>query len=84
MVIDCNKKFFDIFISLLGNVNDSIKVLLKFRLYKHHVKYHDLFDVNKCFGEGNPPYLLSDKLDHDIFQRKNVTYNFGISLQQKT
>jgi hypothetical protein len=29
-----------------------------------------LFDVNKCFGEGNPPYLLNDKLDHDIFKEK--------------
>jgi hypothetical protein len=35
------------------------------------------------FWGGNPLCLLSDKLDHDNFQRKRATYNFGIGLQQK-
>jgi hypothetical protein len=42
IVVDCNKNFFDVFIRLLGSVNDSW-MLHRFRLYKR-VQFLGLFN----------------------------------------
>ncbi len=59
VMVDSNKKFTNIFIGLLRNVNDS-QVLKRSRLYQQ-VQYHVLFDPSKGCGDGTPPYSLRDK-----------------------
>ncbi len=62
-IVDCKKKFIDVFVSPLGSVND-LKVLHKSRLYKN-AQYHSLFaSKNSTFQHGFPPYFLSDKVIH--------------------
>ncbi len=59
-LLDCNKRFIDVFVGLLGSVNDS-RVLNRFAHYRN-AQYHGLFESNNassqhCFT----PYLLGDK-----------------------
>jgi len=58
-MVDSNKIFMYIYISLLGNVNDS-RVLKRFGLYQQ-VQYHVLFNASKGCKDGTPPYLLGNK-----------------------
>ncbi len=59
-IVDCKKKIIDVFVSLLGCVND-LKVLHKYGLYRN-AQYHGLFaSTNSTFQHGFPPYFLSDK-----------------------
>jgi hypothetical protein len=57
--MDFYEKVYTCFMGLLGNVNDS-KVLHTFVLQKN-VQYNGLFETNKGFQHGFPPYLLGDK-----------------------
>jgi hypothetical protein len=57
-IINCNKKFTDLCVGMLDNVNDY-RVLHRSTLYQH-VQFHGLSDPNKGV-DGVPPYLLSDK-----------------------
>jgi hypothetical protein len=58
VMVDSNKKCIDIFIGLLGNVNDS--QVLNSRLYQQ-VQYHVLFDPNIGRENGTSLYLFGDK-----------------------
>ncbi len=59
-IVDCKKKIIDVFVSLLGSVND-LKVLHKCGLYRN-AQYHGLFTFNNStFQHGFPPHFLSDK-----------------------
>ncbi len=54
VVVDCNKRFYNVCQGLLGNVND-------FRVLFKHVQYDNLFDVSKGCGDDIVPYLLGDE-----------------------
>ncbi len=59
-LLNCKKKIIDVFVGLLGSVND-LKVLHNFTLYKN-AQYHSLFASNNSTSQhGFPPYLLGDK-----------------------
>ncbi len=81
-LVDCKKKFINVFVGFLGSVNDS-KVLCRFAIYRN-AHYHALFTSNNLtFQHGFPPYLLNNKgypliTWYDSFQKRRTTYNFGI------
>jgi len=59
-VVDSNKRFIHIYISLPRSMNDS-------RVFKRsglcpQTQYHALFDPSKGCGNGTPLYLLGDKV----------------------
>jgi len=59
-IINCKKNIIDVFVGLLGSVNDS-RVLHNSTLYKN-AQYHGLFASNNSTSQhGSPPYLLGDK-----------------------
>jgi hypothetical protein len=59
-VVNCKKRFTDVFVGLPGSVNDS-RVLREFALYRK-VENHGLFAYDpRFFQHGFPPYLLGDK-----------------------
>jgi hypothetical protein len=59
-IVDCNKRFIDMFVDILGSVND-LRVLHKYALYRK-VENHGLFAYDpRLFQHEFPPYLLSDK-----------------------
>jgi hypothetical protein len=58
-VVDNNKKFIDVFVGLLGSLNDS-RVLLQSCLYKK-VQYIGLFEISRASRNGFALYLLGDK-----------------------
>ncbi len=59
-LIDCNKRFIDVFVGLLGSVNDS-RVLNRFAHYRN-AQYHGLFEFNSASSQHClTPYLLGDK-----------------------
>ncbi len=51
VVVDCNKRFYNVCQGLIGNVSD-------FRVLFKHVQYDNLFDVSKGCGDDILPYLL--------------------------
>jgi hypothetical protein len=57
-VVDCKKRFIDLFLGLLRSVNDS-KVLHRFA-YKN-AQCHGLFESNTNFEHGLSPYHLKNK-----------------------
>ncbi len=59
-IVDCNKRFIDVFVDILGNVN-HLRVLHKYALYIK-TENHGLFTYDPRFlKHGFPPYLLGDK-----------------------
>jgi len=58
-MVDSNKRFIDIYISLPRNMNDS-RVLKRFGLCRQ-AQYHALFDPSEGCGNGTPLYLLGNK-----------------------
>jgi len=59
-IINCKKNIIDVFMGLLGSVNDS-RVLHKSTLYKN-AQYHGLFaSNNSTFQHALSPYLLGNK-----------------------
>jgi hypothetical protein len=58
-VVDSNKNLIDVFMGLLGSVNDS-RVLLQSGSYMK-VQYIGLFEIGRVFQNGFAPYLLGDK-----------------------
>jgi len=59
-IVDCKKRFTNVFVGLLGSVNDW-RVLCEFVLYRK-VENHGLFAYDpRLFQHGFPPYLLGDK-----------------------
>lgn len=59
-IINCNKRFIDVFVDILGSVND-LRVLHKYALYRK-AENHGLFAYDpRFFQHGFPPYLLGDK-----------------------
>jgi len=58
IIVDCNKTFFDVYVGLPNNLNDS-KILCRFVLCCCG-QYQNLFDPNKGV-EGIHLYLLGDE-----------------------
>ncbi len=59
-IINCKKKIIDVYVGLLGSVND-LRVLHNSTLYKN-AQYHGLFAFNNStFQHGFPPYLWGNK-----------------------